>query len=535
MSDSGTKTIRYLLSKKPFIQTKLYTNGFLISNKRFQINNDYPFYDNWVIREVGSFYIHLHKDAKCAFLIDSINSFFIIGHAVDPFSKLYKEEDILKKLQDAFNLSADKYYSALGDLTGIYCTGIINREGIYITNDCTGMQIVYYGVTDGLICITSHSKLAGDLMKLDQTSYIKRLVSSRFYHYMGTWLPGDLSPYNELRRLVPNHILLISKDGSKKIKRIFPTEPIVEESEEKLNETVAWLKNTIHDTLDLYAEKWADKKVSISVTGGRDSTTTLACANGLYEKFSYFSYVSNDAERIDAIAADKICRSIGLEHSVYYIPDRDSDFDEDELVAFAHVLEWNAGCIGKNNANDVRKRLFFINNPDYDVEIKSWVNELGRGSQYVKYNKTRFPGRPKASYCRALHKIYVSPKLIHDTDKVFSDYLQKYYPEEVLSKAPWMELFWWEFCWSGGEGLFMTAEHRVSSEIAIPFNNRRYIATMLQVPLEKRKSDYIPISIITLANSRIGESGVVVKNLKHTDKRALLMRLYLEIFSRIHF
>ena len=98
-----------------------------------------------------------------------------------------------------------------------------------------------------------------------------------------------------------------------------------------------------------------------------------------------------------------------------------------------------------------------------------------------------------------------------------------------------MELYWWEFCWSGGEGLFLTAEHRTSSEIAIPFNNRRYVARMLTVPLKKRRTDSIPKDIIQLMNPKIAEAGIVIKDVEHTDKRARLMRSYLEVFSRIRF
>ena len=196
-------------------------------------------------------------------------------------------------------------------------------------------------------------------------------------------------------------------------------------------------------------------------------------------------------------------------------------------AAMTAEQEWNKFGNAVNNSGG--------NWEQQSAEIKSWVNELGRGSQYVKYNKKRFPLKPTASFCRALHKIYVSPKLIHDTDKIFQSYLEKYFPEDVQKKAPWMELYWWEFCWSGGEGIFLTAEHRTSSEIAIPYNNRRYIARMLTVPLEKRRTDAIPKDIVAQMNPEISGTGIVIKDLEHTDKRALLMRAYLEVFSRIHF
>ena len=534
MACYSAKEIQELLFGKPYLQEKLYTNGFLITDDAFIVDGGYPFFNNWSVVSVQGFSIYTHKSAILKTYKDGCAIFFMIGHAVDPFDQLFDEMHILKKLANAFREGTESYYRAQNDLTGIFCTGVIFQNNLFLSNDSTGMQIVYYGTVAGNHYFSSHSKLVADLVGLSQSHYIERLVGSRFYHYMGTWLPGDLSPYSELCRLVPNHYVCLKENGTIDTIRFFPDESIMEDSDpDAYNSTICWLSDVMHETLSLYAKKWADKKIAISVTGGRDSTTTLACAKGLYDKFKYFSYISNEPEKVDALAARDICQRLDLKHEIYVIPPSNSELKD--VDAFAAVLECNAGCIGKNNPNDVRKRLYFIQKPKYDIEIKSWVNELGRGSQYVKYNKKRFPNKPTASFCRALHKIYISPKLIHDTDKVFHSYLEKYYPEEVLKKAPWMELYWWEFCWSGGEGIFLTAEQRTSSEIAIPYNNRRYIEKMLTVPLEKRRTDAIPKDIIAHMNDEISNTGIVIKDLEHTDKRALIMRLYLEVFSRIHF
>ncbi len=532
MSYLKAEEMKEKLNNKQYLQEKLYAKGFLITDDTVKPGIDYPFYGNWKSRRCHSYELHVHKEAVLTALEDDSAVFFIIGHAVDPFAKLADETSILKKLAAAYHNGLEAYTDALSDLTGVYVTGIILENEIYVSNDCTGMQIVYYGTVNGHHYFTSHSKLVADLKGLKQDPYIERLVNSRFYHYMGTWLPGDLSPFPEMHRLVPNHY--VHYGVREDIVRFFPVNGIVEnENPAAFQKTISWLSEVLHETLVLYGDKWPDKKVAISVTGGRDSTTTLACANGIYDKFSYFSYVSSEAERVDALAADKICSRLGLEHEIYDIPQTDEELADTET--FASVLECNAGCIGKNNANDVRKRLFFIKNPKYDVEIKSWVNELGRGSQYDKYNKDSFPAKPTPAYCRALYKIILSPGLIHETDKVFATYLKKYYSDGILERNPWMELFWWEFCWSGGEGIFLTAEHRTSSEIAIPYNNRRYVERMLTVPVAQRKEDIIPMSIVHRMNPAIEETGVVVKNIKHTNKRAMLMRAYLEVFSRIHF
>ncbi|MBR2746528.1 MAG: hypothetical protein IKD99_07420 [Erysipelotrichaceae bacterium] len=534
MAYRSTQEMIKMLESKEYLQEKLYVNGFLITNHDFEITDEYPFYGNWYDNKIGDYNIYFHKNANLTLYQDDNTYFFILGHAVDPFDDLYTEDSVLKKMAIAYRKGIDEYYEAQSDLTGIYCTGIISTNEIYVSNDCTGMQIVYYGTINGSVYFSSHSKLIADLLGLEQNAYIKKLVSSKFYHYMGTWLPGDLSPYSELTRLVPNHYVHMNKQKECSIVRFFPVEKIIENADDdSYQNSINCLADILHKTLYLYSKKWDDKKVSISITGGRDSTTTLACANGLYDSFNYFSYISNDSERVDALAAEQICSQLGLNHDTYVIPTNDIELLDVDV--FATILECNSGCIGEHNRNDVRKRLYFIQNPKYDIEIKSWVNELGRASQYTKYNKKSFPKEPTVSYCRALHKIYISPKLIHETDLIFDEYLKKYYSNDAFEKAPWMELFWWEFCWSGGEGIFLTSEHRTSSEIAIPYNNRRYVERMLTVPLEKRITDSIPIDIIKHMNPEIAKTGVVVKNIKHTDKRALLMRIYLEIFSRIHF
>ena len=286
------------------------------------------------------------------------------------------------------------------------------------------------------------------------------------------------------------------------------------------------------NTMECIAKKWNDRKTSISVTGGRDSMTALSCANKVYDKFSYFSYISNVDESVDADAAKKILDHLGLKHELYVIPEEWDEYKNIEV--FKKIMQCNAGCIGENNLNDVKKRMYFWRNRPCDMEVKSCVNEMGRGWYYNKYNKKHFPKYPYPSYLRAMHKVYVNPWIIKRTDKIFKDYIDKYYNKKVLDNLSWLELLFWEFSWSGGEGIFLTAEHRISYDITIPFNNRVYVEKMLTVPVFKRKTDEIPKDIIKFMEPKIAETGISIKDISHTDKRALICRIYLEVFSKIH-
>jgi len=58
---------------------------------------------------------------------------------------------------------------------------------------------------------------------------------------------------------------------------------------------------------------------------------------------------------------------------------------------------------------------------------------------------------------------------------------------------------------------------------------------MLTVPLEKRKNDSIPIDLIKYMEPRIAETGISVHDVSHTNFRAMVVRCYLELFSKIKF
>lgn len=518
-------------------QKYLYIRGFLFTDSGVNYNLDeYPFYGNWKIQSVCNNYrIYINKYTNYYCVSKNSITILLVGHAYNPFDMEYDEDKILNNMLDKFVESEKTFWEYESELTGVFALILIRNGNVIFSTDCTGMQLVYHGVVNNSLFLTSHSKLVADLNGLNQDPYINKLVNDRLFHYWGTWLPGDLSPFKELHRMQPNCCGEYFCDSSKIfVRRYYPNYKVSEVSDEKSYESIIHeLGRIMHNNMELITKKWPDKKVSLSVTGGRDSMTALSCANGLYDKLNYFSYISNYDESIDAYAAKEICGKLGLNHELYEIPEESSIYEN--IKVFKKVMECNAGCIGSNNINDLKKRLYFCRNPKFDIEIKSWVNEMGRGWYYNKYNKKVFPKRPSPSYWRAMHKVYLNPFLIHKTDMVFKDYLNKYYDENTFNNISWLELYFWEFAWSGGEGVFLTSEHRVSYDITIPFNNRKYIELMLTAPLKKRINDDIPKDLIAYMNKNIIDCGIVVHDVSHTNLRAIIVRTYLEIMSKIKF
>lgn len=529
--------IKKTLEEYPQYRAQLYCKGFLLTNRYYENLDDYPFYGNWKCEEINnngtSYYMYTHKDTYNYVLKEGNTTYFLFGHAYNPFTMKYDEMDILKDIASAKKAGSEELWDAESELTGVFCFGYMTKGKVYYSTDCCGMQLVYHGTVDGDFFLTSHSKLVADLTGLEQTKYVRKLVESRFWHYWGTWLPGDLSPFKELKRMQPNCAGRYQESERKiDIKRYYPLHKVEEvETEEEFEDIIHELGDIMSKNMTLIAQKWPELKKSISVTGGRDSMTALSCTRDNYDKYHYFSYISNYDESVDADAAKKILDYLGLEHELYVIPDEYEEYQN--LDAFKKVLECNAGCIGHNNENDAKKRLYFLQNPPCDMEIKSWVNEMGRGWYPNKYNKKKFPKYPYPSYWRAMHKVYVHPWIIHETDKVFKDYLKIYYDKKTFDNMSWLELYFWEFAWSGGEGVFLTTEHRVSYDITIPFNNRKYVELMLKVQEEKRTKEGIPNALIQYMEPRIVETGIVIKDVSHTDMRARIVRTYLEIMSKV--
>lgn len=526
------------LDANPKYRDRLYCRGFLITDQKQSDLLEYPYYGNWNEASFTSsektYHFYTHKYVDLFTYEENGILFFLIGHAYNPYTMKYLESDILKDLAAAYKKSEEAFWEAESELTGVFCLGFIENGKVTVTTDCAGMQLIYHGVIQQHVYFTSHSKLVADFFGLEQTDYIKRLVSNRFWHYWGMWLPGDLSPYAELVRLQPN-CKAVYDANNVTVTRYYPTHKIEETTtEEEYQKTIDELGRIMSNNMTLIAKKWPDKKVSISVTGGRDSMTTLACTNGNYDKYSYFSYISNNEESVDAYAARDILGALGLKHELYQIPDEWEGYQDIDI--FKKIMECNAGCIGKNNWNDVKKRLYFCSNPPCDIEVKSWVNEIGRGRCYERFNKKSFPKNTTPSYWRTLHKVYFHQiSLMKDTDKVFKEYFDKYYSNGEFEKIFWLIYYYWEFSWGGGEGIFLTAEHRVSYEITIPFNNRKYVELMLTVPESKRITDEIPKDLVAHMNHQITDTQIIVKDVAHTNKRALMERVHLEIFSRLRF
>ncbi len=528
--DNNRKKIVEILDNKPHLRKYLFTRGFLMTDKEQDICA-YPFYGNWNHVFFSGYHFYIHKGIKMYCLYGNTCNCFLIGHAYNPFTMEIDENVIINSICEAKD--ENEKYDILNELTGVFTIGWISDGKLVLNTDCAGMQIAYYGIVNGFFYLSTHMQLIGDICNLRVSEYVKRLISYKFYHYYGSFLPGDLSSYDELKRIVPN-VSVEYYNGSFSLSRFYPKKDLIMcKNDKEYFEKIAYISEIMRNNLLLISKKW--NKPAISMSGGMDSKGSVAAANGFYEKFQFFSYISMEGEAVDAEAARKIANAINVEHRIDYISNNDLDFDD--IDEYKSILKHNFGNIGSNNQNDVRKRVFYTLNDNctHDIEVKSWVSEIGRANYYKKFGFKNMPKRLTPRQMTTMYKLFIlNRKLVADTDQVFKDYIDKTFFYDTYNFDS-SDMFLWEMRYGGWGGQVITCEHRFAFDITIPYNNRILMEAFLTLPIEKRISDQAHYDMIKYLNPTIDSTGITVTNYNETKQRMYLEKIYYLINTHLPF
>ena len=505
----------------------LYTFGYLLTNDAEKATNALHALNNWKQATVGAFHLFVHPKQRFHLLEGTRGTYLLVGHACNPFTMEADEDMILRRLSSMPSGSAE-YRDYFDQLTGIFFYAVIADESVTATCDCAGMLGANYAKIGDHVCFSAYSQMIADIYGLSEDPYVKKLKESKLFHWYGWYLPGNLTPYQEVKRIVPNTEIRLAEDV--KISRFYPRKHYDVVPEKDYPAQVQRIGGIMHNTMRLILQKW--QSPAVSLTGGTDSKTTLACAKGIQERFRYFSYVSLPREETDAFAARDICKALGLNHRIYYVDADPKTYPEYDEVS--DLLQRHYSFLGKANENDICKRISLKAQIDFDVEVKSWVSEVARASRHERYGRKTFPQRIPARYLTSMYKIFALDRMnAVRTDHKFREYLEKtdLRSRIIETSYPWSELFVWEIVFGGWGGLALTGEHMLTNEITVPYNNRALLDMMLRTPLDKRLHDHLHKDLIHLMDERIEQTGIHVVNGNETKKREIMERIYFHVHN----
>lgn len=518
-----------MLEKNPELKKDLFIRGFLITDKKIEGLAEFPFYGNWRVEKHAGYYFMAHVlTGMHVYETHTGDTFFLMGHAYNPFTMEIDEGKILKYIAASYGTS--DYMERVNDITGVFVYGTIIDGKLSYLVDPSGMQSACYGKVEGKFYLSSHPQLIGDVCHLKMDAFVKELKHYKWYgRVMGPYLPGDLTPFVDVKRIVPS--ILYSYDNVISHYRYWPlvdAREVVDETE--YNRVIVQAAEILKHNMELVSKKWA--KPWISLTGGIDSNTTFAAGNDNYSKFETFSYISAEKEIPDAEAAKKIASHFGLKHHEYHIPSNnvDLEFFEEKRELFRH----NNGYIAELYDNEARKKFYLRENTFCDVEVKSWVSETIRGYWYKHYGRKTFPKLSGKLY-RNLYKIFIANrKLAHKLDKMFDKYIKEFEYDKIPSSYPPADMHYNEVTWGSWGGLNIT-EMKYCFDITFIYNNRRFLDLMFRVPLEKRISDQHHLDMKRYLNPELADMNIRVVNLKETDFRAFALNVIFTINSILPF
>ena len=522
--------MRKTLDERQDLQKYLFIRGFLISEKEIN-NSGFPFYSNWKGVNKNGFWFYTHNLTDCTYYEDENGRlFFIMGHAYNPFTMEIDENKILERIATAFG--TEEYFEKINELTGVFVLGTCLNGKIEMLVDPSGMQSACYGEVNGTFYISSHPQLIGDVEELQMDDFVKELVNYKWYRrVMGPYLPGDLTPFFSVKRIVPNIYYKYSRVDNLSHKRFWPLKSVdCATSEEEYQKTIETAATILKNNLELISKKW--KSPWISLTGGIDSNTTFAAANGNYEKFQTFSYLSAEKEVPDVEAAKVIANKFNVKHNLYNIPK-----ENDELIDYEiklAILRHNSGYIAERYDNESRKRLYLEQNCKCDVEVKSWTSETIRGYWYKHYNRKKMP-KLSAKLYRNLYKIFTTNrKLAKKIDKLFIEYIEKFEYEKIPQIFTPADMHYNEVTWGSWGGLNIS-EMKYCFNITIPYNNRLFLQELFKVPLKDRISDKHHLDMKKFLNKEFYDMNIRVVNMKETKFRANALNFIFTINSILPF
>ena len=522
--------LKQQLEKNPNLQKHLFEKGFLITDADYSdCLCKYPFYDNWNTTEVNGYRFYFYKTVNAFFQKINDRTFFMIGHAYNPYTMEIDENKML--IEIGGNYGTKSYFEKIDELTGIFIFGSVCGNEIDFTLDASGMQYGCYGEVDGKQYISSHMRLIGDLCNLQTDDYVRRLVDYKWYHYMmGNYMPGELTCFKELKRIIPNTYVYF--DGKYQVKRFYPYREIeMCNTEEEYQKVIEEASRIMMNNMKLIPQKW--ERPAISLTGGIDSNTTFASANGVYDKYTTFNYISMYRESVDAEKAKEISDKFNVQRKVYNIPENNSDIENFEI--YKAIIEHNDGDIGTFSDSDLRKKITLIQQDVCDVEVKSWISETVRAYAYKYFGRTRFKKDLRPRDYSSLYKIFLGNRgLLKETDQYFDEYIRNTQLKERLFNYDESDFFVWEMMHGGKCGLDIGVM-KSCFDITIPYNNRKLLDLLLRVPLDKRISDQHHLDMKKYMNKELYDMNIRVVNLNETNRRKKAINAYYNVNTHLPF
>jgi hypothetical protein len=283
----------------------------------------------WNRREIaGRHRLSAHPDLPMTHVEHGNKSITLLGFLLDPDAPTAGDAAIVDRLCRELEKSSDLplLTSRLG---GRWVMIAHDGHETVLFHDAAGLRQVYWFQPSeseaGIVCasqpglIAEVFGLAVDPAALD---YVRSRGDSDWEVY---WLPGDTSPYEGVKALLPNHLLHLEDRGTARAVRYWPTLAVKPISYERgLRESVHLLRGLVASAAHRYP-------LAVAMTAGWDSRLMLALSKQKAGDLHCYTllYPSTGHGSRDVYVPAKLLRKLDIEHHLLTYPDTvDASFKE---------------------------------------------------------------------------------------------------------------------------------------------------------------------------------------------------------------
>ena len=401
----------------------LFCRGFILTDKKIESpKGDWEFFSFQYSNKA----FNLWYDSKNKLSIKSNGDKFclILGYAMDTIDWHMEIDIICNNLLLNLCKSLNSFYDYLDTLNGRFVIFFGYENKVVVLNDATAMRSVYYYEKECII--SSHYEMIADLTKEKHHSFFE------FYNKIQKnkpWtLPGDLTPYNNIKILVANHELNLN---TLKIRRFFPKE---NHKEISLDEALIILPNHLKNQMETLVKY---QTPLISITSGRDSKLTLSATKDIKDKCVYFTFVNDNPNILD-----------------YNQKNRLDDFNYSKYISKVYNLNFKPLILnGKIFNNKELSKILKINHYHQHIPsaILDYIDKLPKGI-HVQSNLIEiirdltyvYPRPPKNNTPQEIMSGWMMYWSIrHEIKDIINDFWERNQWDDIFDYER-VRLFYWE-------------------------------------------------------------------------------------------
>ncbi|RIL49059.1 hypothetical protein BUY93_09485 [Mammaliicoccus fleurettii] len=475
----------------------LYKRGFLLTDlKTLSINNSVTLeiMKNWNKVYIDKYQILMEPSLKYGVCRRKRETVVVLGLVLNPYNNEIDIQKIAESLCLKLKESKNLFLDELDELSGRFTIITFKDGNTEVYGDACGTRTIYYDTKSNNTLISSHSFLISEIMQYQTSEVAKGVLANKTFRGR-KYLPGLLSPFDEIKPLTPNTSYNIEK---RQVSRFFPRE-----MNDKINfdESIEIITNVLKNQSTLLNKI---SKTLVSLTAGLDSRVTLAIQSSQNTESKYFTHYNSDNIEPyleDMIIAEKLARSLKLDFSQYGYSTKE---EQEDLQEFRYVWQRN---IGMYRGSLKQFKMYTDNLDDNRIHIRSNVAEIAR-----VYYKDREKD-PTSDHLASLFSKseYGKNEFVI---KQFDDFIDTTsFFNENFYNYNYADLFYWEHrmgLWHS----WLVLESDTAFETFVPFNNRKLLKTMLSVPEEYRGNDELMIAVLKKTNSKLLDYPVNKKIIK---------------------